>query len=46
MRIEPNTLTVMITEDVSQKTVGVHLLDVTTGAELAAPLTIEVAISM
>jgi hypothetical protein len=46
MRIEPNTVTVMIAEDVSQKTVGVHLLDATTGAELAAPLTVEVAISM
>jgi hypothetical protein len=28
------------------KTVGVHLLDATTGAELADPLTIELAISM
>lgn len=45
-RIEANTVTVMITEDISQKTVGVYLIDATTGAELAAPLTIEVAISM
>lgn len=45
-RIEPNTVTVMLTEDISQKTVGVYLLDATTGAELAVPLTIDVAISM
>jgi PglZ domain len=45
-RIEPNTVTVMVSEEISQKTVGVYLLDATTGAELAAPLTIDVAISM
>ena len=45
-RIEPNTVTVMLSEEISQKTVGVYLLDATTGAELATPLTIEVAISM
>ncbi len=45
-RIEPNTVTVMLSEEISQKTVGVYLLDATTGAELAAPLTVEVAISM
>ncbi len=45
-RIEPNTVTVMIAQEVSQKTVGVYLLDATTGAELATPLTVEVAISM
>ncbi|HEV2491948.1 MAG TPA: PglZ domain-containing protein [Terriglobia bacterium] len=45
-RIEPNTVTVMLTEEISQKTVGVYLLDATTGAELAAPLTVDVAISM
>lgn len=44
--IEPNTVTVMITEEISQKVVGVYLVDATTGAELAAPLTVEVAISM
>jgi hypothetical protein len=43
-RIEPNTVTVMLSEEISQKTVGVYLLDATTGAELAAPLTVEVAI--
>lgn len=45
-RIEPNTVTVMVSEEISQKTVGVYLLDATTGAELAAPLTVDVAISM
>lgn len=45
-RIETNTVTVMLTEEISQKTVGVYLLDATTGAELAAPLTVDVAISM
>jgi hypothetical protein len=45
-RIEPKTVTVMLSEETSQKTVGVYLLDATTGAELAAPLTIDVAISM
>ena len=45
-RLEPNTVTMMIGEDISQKTVGVYLIDATTGAELAAPLTVEVAISM
>ena len=46
-RIETNTIiTVMIAEEITQKTVGVYFLDATTGAELAAPLTVEVAISM
>jgi hypothetical protein len=45
-RLETNTVTVMLSEEVSQKTVAVHLLDATTGAELAAPLTVDVAISM
>lgn len=45
-RIEPNTVTVMLAEEVIQKTVGVYLLDATTGAELAIPLTVDVAISM
>jgi hypothetical protein len=45
-RIEPNTVTVMLSEEISQKTVGVYLLDATNGAELAIPLTIDVAISM
>jgi hypothetical protein len=45
-RIEPNTVTVMLSEEISRKTVGVYLLDATTGAELAVPLTVDVAISM
>ncbi len=45
-RIEPNTVTVMLSEEISQKTVGVYLLDATTGAELATPLTVDVAISL
>jgi hypothetical protein len=45
-RIEPNTVTVMLKEEISQKTVGVYLLDATTGAELTPPLTVDVAISM
>jgi hypothetical protein len=46
MRIETNTVTVMVSEEISQKTVGVYLLDAITGAELATPLTVDVAISM
>jgi hypothetical protein len=45
-RIEPNTITLMIPEDISQKTAGVYVLDATTGAELTPPLTVEVAIAM
>ncbi|MBI3467834.1 MAG: hypothetical protein HY000_32900 [Planctomycetes bacterium] len=45
-RIEPNTVTVMLREEPAQKTVGVHLVDATTGAELAPPLIVENAISM
>jgi PglZ domain len=45
-RIEPNTVTVMVTEEITQKTVGVYLLDATTGAEVAPPLTVDVAISL
>jgi hypothetical protein len=45
-RIEPNTVTVMISEDISEKTVGVYLLDAKTGAELDVPLVVPVAISM
>jgi len=39
-------VTVMVTEEISQKTVGVYLLDATTGLELTPPLTVDVAISM
>src|SRR5208283_3133976 len=45
-RIEPNTVTVMLSEEIAQKTVAVYLLDTTTGAELLAPVTVDVAISM
>jgi hypothetical protein len=45
-QVEPNTVTVMVSEEISQKTVGVYLLDATTGLELAAPLLVDVAISM
>jgi hypothetical protein len=45
-RIETNTVTIMLAEEITRKTVGVHLVDATTGAELTAPLTLEVAISM
>jgi hypothetical protein len=45
-RIEPNTVAVMIEEEVTQKTVGIHLVDASTGAELSAPLTIDAAISI
>ena len=44
--IETNTVALMITEEISQKTVSVCLLDAVTGAELAAPLSLDVAISM
>ena len=36
----------MLTEEISQKTVGVYLLDATTGAELASSTKIDVAISI
>ena len=45
-RIEANTVTVMVSEEIPQKTVGVYLVDATTGAELTPPLTLDVAISM
>jgi hypothetical protein len=44
--IKPDTVTVMLTEELTQKTVGIHLLDATTGAELASLDKIEVAISL
>ena len=46
-RIEPNTVTVTLKEEeIMQKTVGIYLLDAVTGAELAGPLTVDVAISL
>ncbi len=44
--IESNTITVMLTEEIASKTVSVYLLDANTGVELAAPLTVEVAIAL
>lgn len=40
-----NTVTLMIVEETSQKTVGVHLLDAATGRELAVLEKVEVAIA-
>ena len=45
-KVEPNTVTVMLSEEISQKTVEVYLLDATTGAVLASVDRIDVAISM
>ena len=44
--IEPNTVTLMITEEVPQQTVTLHLLDVETGTELARIEDIEIDISI
>ena len=35
--IEPNTVTLMIVEEITQKTVGVHLLDATSGSGTGGP---------
>jgi ribosomal protein L15 len=48
-RIEPNTVTVklLVPEEITQKTVEVHLIDATTGKDLMdGPLMVDVAISM
>jgi len=44
--IDPNTIAVMLVEEISQKTVSVVLLDASSGAELASLDKIEVAISI
>lgn len=44
--IDPNTIAVMLVEEISQKTVSVVLLDASSGAELANLEKIEVAISI
>jgi PglZ domain len=44
--IEPNTVTLMITEDLAHTTVTIHLLDATTEVELARPIKIEIAIAI
>jgi len=45
-RIEPNTVTVMVSEEIPQKSVEVCLIDAATGAEFAAGLMVDVAISL
>lgn len=45
-QVEPNTITVMLAEEPSQKTVSVFVLDATSGAVLAILDKIDVAISM
>jgi hypothetical protein len=45
-RIEPNTVTVMITDEPGQKTVGIYLIDANSGAELKGLDKVENAISM
>ena len=45
-KIAPNTVTLMITEEPDQKSVGLYLLDAATGAELARLEKIEVTIAM
>ncbi len=45
-RIAPNTITLMITEEPDQKSVGLSLVDAATGAELARLEKIEVSIAM
>lgn len=45
-KIEPNSVTLMVIDDVTQKTVSLSLVDAVTGAELTALDKIENAISM
>ncbi|GAB6094078.1 PglZ domain-containing protein [Desulfatiferula olefinivorans] len=45
-KIAPNTVTLMITEELDQKSVGLYLLDAATGTELARLEKIEVIIAM
>ena len=45
-KIKLNTVTVMLVEEVTQKTIGVHLVDAASGVELASVLEIENAISI
>jgi hypothetical protein len=44
--LEPNTITLMITKEPSQKMVTIHLLDATSGAELQRLDKIEMAIAI
>jgi len=45
-KVAPNTVTLMVAEELDQKAVGLYLLDAATGAELARLEKIEVAIAM
>ncbi|HOM72835.1 MAG TPA: hypothetical protein PLP86_11380, partial [Armatimonadota bacterium] len=42
--VDPNTITLMITQEPKQKTLSLHLLDATTGTELARLDKIEAAL--
>lgn len=44
--IAPNTVTLMVTEELNQKSVGLYLLDAATGAELSRLEKIEVTIAL
>jgi hypothetical protein len=44
--VAPNTITLMVVDEVDQKTVGLYLIDGATGAELARMEKIEVAIAL
>jgi len=44
--IEPNTVAVMLVEEIDQKTVGIHLVDAARGVELTRLEKLEVAISL
>lgn len=44
--MEPNTVTLQVTEEIAQKTASLHLLDAVTGAELIPARQIEVSISI
>ena len=44
--IAPNTITLMVVDEVDQKTVGLYLIDGATGAELTRIEKIEVVIAL
>jgi hypothetical protein len=44
--VAPNTITLMVVDEVDQKTVGLYLIDGATGAELKRIEKIEVAIAL
>ncbi|MCS7166353.1 MAG: PglZ domain-containing protein [Gemmatales bacterium] len=45
-QVEPNTIALMLEEDINQPTATIHLVDSATHVELATPLTVEVAIAI